>query len=191
MFARLMTTAVAVAALAVGTLTGTASAAPSGTSGAIPEAARMVKTTTGTSPVVPLDKQEYVQRAAKAGVTLSQADLAAISPATVACWAWDAWQSGSNVFGNTLWKTHHRVNWCGDWSWIRDHAYVDRWGETFFPGWGDKGIEQQGERYGVNWNQYNSWTQRKFCLVQYFDCVQEAHPYANVTVWPNGAGNWN
>lgn len=190
---QVITTATAVAALAIAALAGTASAAPEteGASGQIPEEARVVKVVEGTDPVGQIDKQEFVRRAEKAGVPLTETQLEEIAPAEVACWNWDAWRSAQNRNGDDLWKSHHRVNWCGDGSWIRVHAYVDRWGETFMAGWNDKGLTQEGDRYGVNWDQYNSWSQRKFCLVEYLNCVWESNPYTNVTVFPNGSTRWN
>lgn len=154
------------------------------------EAARMVSVEEGSAPVKAIDKTTYLSGAKQAGVDISTTQREAIMAAT-SCWSWDAWRSGKNLLGNTLWKAHHVVNWCGDGTWVRSHAYTSRWGETIFPGWNYKGVEQSGQRYGVNWNQYNSWSQFKFCLVEYFNCVQEAHPYHNTTVLPNGAGRWN
>ncbi len=177
----------------IGLVAPTAGAAPSkagGDAGSIPVNAQVARVVDGSTPVVEISKETYLAGATKAKGTLSATEREAIVAAT-SCWRWDAYRLGENVWGADLWKSHHRVNWCGDWSWIRTHAYTERWGETFWIGWGDKGITQQGSRYGVGWNQYQSWTQRKFCYVQYYACVQEANPYHNTSVFPNGAGQWN
>jgi hypothetical protein len=179
--------AVVAGTLSVGVVTTTAAAQPR----AVPEKYRMAQIDQGTTPTVKVDKKAFIAGAKRAGQPLTATAQREIAAAAVSCWAWDAWKTGKSLVGLTLWKSHHRVNWCGDGSWIRSHAYTERWGETFAPGWNDKGIEQQGSRYGVNWNQFNSWTQHKFCFVSYFSCIQEAHPYHNTTVWPNGAGQWN
>jgi hypothetical protein len=190
MTSRLLAAAAAVAAVVTGALAGTASAAPAAAE-PIPEAVRMTTIVDGSEPVAQISPQTYIERAERAGVPLTSAERDAIT-ASQTCWSWDAWRSAQNMFGNTLWRNHHRVNWCGDGSWIRVHAYVEHWAETFAPGWNaDQNLEQVGDRYGVNWNQYQSWSQRRFCLIQYFNCVQEAHPYHNVTVFPNGATKWN
>lgn len=170
-------------------LAGPASATPVDLNGI--NNARMVRTVQGATPKVKVDKDVYIARATKAGATVTPAQERAIRAASVSCWSWDAWQAGLNIWGATVWKSHHRVNWCGDGSWIRSHAYTDRWGDSTALGWTDEGLTQKGNRYGVNWNQYNSWTQRKFCLVKYFSCIQEANPYTNTTVLPNGAGWFN
>lgn len=156
----------------------------------IPDKARVTEVVSGRTPAVRISKATYLAGAKKAGAVVTATQQRSITAST-SCWRWDAWRSGQNVFGATMWKSHHRVNWCGDWSWIRVHAYTERWGETFFPGWKDKGLVQSGGRYGVNWNQYQSWTQRKFCYVEYFSCIQESNPYTNTTVFPNGAGRYN
>jgi len=174
-------------AFLAGATAATASAEPA----AVPAKYRLATIESGVTPKVKVNKRVYAAGAKRAGKALTSAEKGTISAAAVSCWSWDAWKTGKSLVGLTLWKSHHRVNWCGDGSWIRSHAYTERWGETFAPGWNDKGVEQQGSRYGVNWNQYNSWTQHKFCFVSYFSCVQEAHPYHNTTVWPNGAGQWN
>ncbi len=156
----------------------------------IPVAAQMATETAGSEPPIVISKQDFLNGAAKAGVDVSKSAEFGIMATTV-CYSWNAWREGKNIFGTRLWRSNHRVKWCGDGSWIRSYAYTERWGETFMPGWNDKGLTQSGQQYGVGWNQYNSWTQRKFCLVEYFSCVQEANPYHNTTVYPNGAGRWN
>lgn len=168
-----------------------ASATPAGSGkGQMPDEAKVARVVEGQTPTVEISKAEFLAGAQKEGKVLTETQRAEVAAAT-SCWRWDAWRLGENIVGVDLWKSHHRVNWCGDGSWIRSHAYTERWGETFFPGWKDKGLTQSGQRYGVNWNQYQSWTQRKFCYVEYFSCIQEANPYHNTTVWPNGAGQWN
>lgn len=168
--------------------TDTASATPAATTGGVPVEAQVARVITGSTPAVRIDRSTYLAGAVKAGVGADA--LAAVGP-TATCWRWDAWRLGENVWGADLWKSHHRMNWCGDGAWIRTQAYTERWGETFWPGWNDKGLTQSGQQYGVGWNQYNSWTQRKFCYVEYFSCVQESNPYHNTTAFPNGGVRWN
>ena len=190
MFVRIVSTIGAAAAIAALTLTGTASASQDALD-RVPVELRMAKVVNGSEPVVQVDKQTYLRGAEKAGVTLTEAEKADVNAAATVCWGWDGWRRGTNALGGALWTSHHKMNWCGDGSWIRVHAYTERWGETHTVGWTDKGLTQQGQQYGVNWNQYNSWTQRKFCLVPYFECIQEANPYHNTTAFPNGATRWN
>jgi hypothetical protein len=190
MFVRILSSVSAAAAIAALVLTGTASASGD-TVDRVPLGAKVAKVADGAEPVVQLDKQAYLRGAEQVGAALTEAQKADVNAAAVTCWSWDAWRKGYNVFGNQLWTSHHKMNWCGDGSWVRVHAYTERWGETHWVGWNDKGVTQQGQQYGVNWNQYNSWTQRKFCYVEYFDCVQESNPYHNTTAFPNGAAQWN
>lgn len=189
MLARLLSAATAVAASMV--LIGGPASAAEDTASRVPLEARVTAVVDGSDPVVRIDKQEFLQGAEKAGRRLSEREKADLGTLAITCWSWDAWRRGYNVFGNALWTSHHRAQWCGDGSWVRTYAYTERWGETHWVGWNDKGLTQQGQQYGVNWNQYNSWTQRKFCYVEYFSCIQEANPYHNTTVFPNGTVRWN
>ncbi|GAA3858815.1 hypothetical protein GCM10022243_25550 [Saccharothrix violaceirubra] len=188
MLKRLLSTATAIAALGVLVLGGNASAAPDPT---VPEEAQVATFVEGSEEASPLAKSDYIAGAAANGQALTQLQKDDLNSAAVTCWSWDAWRQAKNVFGARLWTSHHRVKWCGDGSWIRAHAYTERWGETHWIGWTDKGLTQSGQQYGVNWNRYNSWTQRKFCYVDYFNCIQESNPYHNTTVFPNGKGQWS
>lgn len=187
MFGRIFSVVAVAAAMSLSALTGTAGAAAAD----VPEDARVAAVEDGSTGAEQISKEEYLRRAANAGISLSPAETNGIKASAVNCWAWDAWKNAKNRNGDLLWTSHHRPNWCGDGQWIRVHAFTERWGETHFLGWTDKGLTQQGEMYGVNWSEYKSWSQRKFCLFDYLGCVEESNPYHNTSVFPNGGTRWN
>ena len=88
---------------------------------------------------------------------------AAVAAATH-CWYYDDTRQGKNIFGGTLFTFHTRTNWCGDGTWVRNYAYTNTDASTI-PGWVYEGLEQNYDQYGVNWNEFHSYRQGQFCLL--------------------------
>ena len=73
-----------------------------------------------------------------------------------ACWThW--FRSGiSALYGQT------DVSWCGDGTWVRDHASSNCWGSSSWPTYHYMGCNNY-PRYGVNWNLYQVKTVWDLC----------------------------
>ncbi|MEV6104258.1 hypothetical protein AB0M28_06005 [Streptomyces sp. NPDC051940] len=99
---------------------------PGGAEGqpAPPDDARMARMVDEDEPAVEVDKQEYIDAASEAGNALTADQQAELTAGDIQCWSRDVPRSGYSAAGVKLWTSHHRVNWCGDGEWIREHALL-------------------------------------------------------------------
>jgi hypothetical protein len=134
---------------------------------------------------------EYVANARAEGRSFSSTDAAKLEVSVTGCWTWTPYLLAENVFGGDLWKYFHRVDWCQNGSVITSTTYFRAWGETYYPGWNWKGVQSTWSSGGTGYTRWTKGSQGKFCLVEYFSCVQERWPWIETNVYGNGSYSWS
>ncbi|WP_157062875.1 hypothetical protein [Actinopolyspora mortivallis] len=156
----------------------TVSAAPAAnasTSGDVPTEAKVVKVVSGGPPSAEaVTPEEYAQLAERAGDPLSTQERER-AIAAAGCWSEHTWYEGQNAYGGAIWRYNQEVGWCGDGMTITATNKISTWGSTYVPGWNYKGETNRNVSYGVGWNIWEVRTQGQFCLVEYFNCIQQAN----------------
>lgn len=98
--------------------------------------------------------------------------------------------SGHNIFGWRLFTYVRWVYWCWNGSYLT-YVGTRAWGEVHMVGWAFKGTIGSWSIGGKNYTYYRVWSQGRFCLVEYFSCVQNSYPWIDVTVYPGGGWRWS
>lgn len=171
---------VAVALIAL-VLTASASAASASAADTVPGNNHDLATIT-ESHVGP-NRLSVADAVAGAPTPAAAAALGQVATTATSCWYFDDSRTGKDLVGITLFTFRTRTNWCGDGSWIRSYAYTTTSASTFV-GWKYYGLTINQDKYGVNWNMFESIREGQFCLL---NCLaQNIHPYIDVKVGPAG-----
>jgi hypothetical protein len=110
---------------------------------------------------------------------------------TVRCWeGFHIGVEGKASGGNTLWTYHQEIDWCENGTRIKRKLHRIRWGETSTPGWHFRGHIANNKSGGIGSTSAYRRTQGKFELCWAW-CVQEAHPWIEMTVYGNGSYSCN
>jgi hypothetical protein len=138
---------------------------------------------------------DQVSAATAAGYATASAEAGApaspqVTTLSLSCWTWTVGVKGTNIFGSTLWKYFQEIYWCRDGYRVWYPSVIRRWGETYWPGWSYKGVISRWSYGGGGYTYWTVGSQGHFCLISYFDCVQDKYPWVEQTVRGNGYNTW-
>ncbi|GGO62692.1 hypothetical protein [Nonomuraea cavernae] len=149
----------------------------------------LATTENGEEPLDTIAPEEYLARLAQNGVIVSAEERSRIMASS--CWIWTAYRGGKNRVGQWLWKYFQRMDYCRDGSRITSAHWYTRWAEVYMVGWSFKGHESLTSNGGRGSTQWRKRTQGVFCLVPYVSCIQESHPWVDMTVYGNGGSSFS
>lgn len=140
-------------------------------------------------PLDAITTEEYLAKLAQNDVIVSAEERAEIMASS--CWIWTGYRGGKNRVGQWLWKYFQRMDYCRNGSRITSAHFYTRWAEVYMVGWSFKGHESLVSNGGRGSTQWRKRTQGVFCLVPYLSCIQESHPWVDMTVFGNGARSFS
>ncbi|MFF5247195.1 hypothetical protein ACFY3V_23145 [Streptosporangium sp. NPDC000095] len=139
----------------------------------------------GEEPLETVSTEDYLAKLAQNEVMVSAEERAQIMASS--CWISTVYRGGKNRVGQWLWKYFQRMDYCRDGTRITSAHFYTRWAEVYMVGWSFKGHESLVSNGGRGSTQWRKRTQGVFCLVPYLQCIQESHPWVDLTVFGNGA----
>ncbi|MFG3437639.1 hypothetical protein ACGF0J_10390 [Nonomuraea sp. NPDC047897] len=149
----------------------------------------LATTENGEEPLDAISSEEYLAKLAQNDVMVSAEERAEIMASS--CWIWTGYRGGKNRAGQWLWKYFQRMDYCRDGVRITSAHFYHRWPEVYMVGWTFKNHESLATNGGRGSTQWRKRTQGVFCLVPYLSCIQESHPWVDMTVFGNGAKSFS
>ncbi|GGT12250.1 hypothetical protein ACFFV7_49665 [Nonomuraea spiralis] len=149
----------------------------------------LATTENGEEPLDSISSEDYLAKLAQNDVIVSAEERTQILASS--CWIYTGYRGGKNRVGQWLWKYFQRMDYCRDGSRITSAHFYVRWAEVYMVGWSFKNHESLVSNGGRGSAQWRKRTQGVFCLVPYVSCIQESHPWVDMTVYGNGAKSFS
>ncbi len=121
------------------------------------------------------------------GIRVDGGKSASSFAAAGGCWYATTSRSAENILGMRLFTYSQRIDWCGSGAGGRiTQVSKTRPVNVNAPGWAFERHIENSNTGGAGSASFRGYTQGHFCLIAYFNCVQNKYPWIDMTVYPNG-----